>query len=148
MTLVEKIAAYEAAELEKQAAPLLTDGRSAIQKMLSKGKSFAATAGGAEARRAGAAAKEIGPMRPFEHEARTAYAGRASAETNKARGAVAVGAAGLTGAAMLAKKLMHKASPAERVMGAIKKNRGAIAGGLGAAAAGGGAVAAFRSRKK
>lgn len=61
-------------------------------------------------------------------------------------GTIAAGGAALGGAALLARKLMKK-SPGEKLVGALKKNRGAIAAG-GAGAAGLGALAAFRKKDK
>ena len=79
-------------------------------------------------------------------------AGNAAADTMiKNKGATggaayAAGGAALGGAALLARKLM-KQSPGQKLVGALKKNRGAIAAG-GAGAAGLGALAAFRKKDK
>ena len=67
--------------------------------------------------------------------------------TGKKVGLAVGGAAALGGGALLAAKLMKRKSLAKRMMGAMKRNKGALAGGAaGAAALGAGGYAYSRRR--
>jgi len=101
----------------------------------------------------GAAAKAVAPTRKAVQEGAFSAAIRRSGAAAMARNKAATGygiagggAALLGGGALLARKLLKKKSLGQKLIAAMKRNKGAIAAGA-AGAAGLGALAAYQKRK-